>query len=48
MKTKKSKLLNLPNTWEMIINIERDINKVTGNNGYLKSKVGRKSQAKNR
>ena len=47
---KKPKLLYLPNTWEMILNVEKDLQNLQNNypNDYLKSKVGRKSKTKNR
>lgn len=55
MKPKKLKLLYLPNTWEMIMNIERDLNNLKDNrpskyfsNDNHPSKTRRKSQAKNR
>ena len=40
MKNKKPKLLYLPNTWEMLMNIERDLNnlKAKYSNDYLKDK----------
>lgn len=50
MKTKKTKLLYLPNTWEMILNVERDLQnlKDTRPNDYLKPKIRGKGQTKNR
>lgn len=36
MKNKKPKLLYLPNTWEMLMNVEKDINDLEkSNNGKI-------------
>lgn len=47
-KSQKPKLLYLPNTWEMLMNIEKDLNnlKAKYSNDYLKDKNKYKIRSK--